>query len=217
VTCGATDRARGALNRRAILSDGNASLGDFFFDWRRLMPVENGAKHRFRSRLEKGLGSEINNQPEEKHVESDVTVLMGRLVRAPVIRNNGSKMGFFTSPAIVATATKRRSPGRNRVCRVQVYWRLDRRAGASARRETWSWWRAACALKPGNQPSTVPLNHDSRVYAPKSNLRAPGMPAAFLSASLTDVTKTARQWDAVFAMRVHPELLGKYTAAECCR
>jgi hypothetical protein len=33
-----------------------------------------------------------------------------------------------------------------------------------------------------------------------------------LSASLTDVTKTARQWDAVFAMRVHPELLGKYTA-----
>ena len=32
-----------------------------------------------------------------------------------------------------------------------------------------------------------------------------------LSASLTDVTKTARQWDAVFAMRVHPELLGKYT------
>jgi hypothetical protein len=29
---------------------------------------------------------------------------------------------------------------------------------------------------------------------------------------LTDVTKTARQWDAVFAMRVHPELLGKYTA-----
>jgi hypothetical protein len=28
---------------------------------------------------------------------------------------------------------------------------------------------------------------------------------------LTDVTKTARQWDAVFAMRVHPELLGKYT------
>jgi hypothetical protein len=33
-----------------------------------------------------------------------------------------------------------------------------------------------------------------------------------LSASLTDVTKTARQWDAVFAMRVHSELLGKYTA-----
>jgi len=33
-----------------------------------------------------------------------------------------------------------------------------------------------------------------------------------LSASLTDVTKTARQWDAVFAMRVHPDLLGKYTA-----
>jgi hypothetical protein len=33
-----------------------------------------------------------------------------------------------------------------------------------------------------------------------------------LSATLTDVTKTARQWDAVFAMRVHPELLGKYTA-----
>jgi hypothetical protein len=32
-----------------------------------------------------------------------------------------------------------------------------------------------------------------------------------LKASLTDVTKTARQWDAVFAMRVHPELLGKYT------
>jgi hypothetical protein len=33
-----------------------------------------------------------------------------------------------------------------------------------------------------------------------------------LKASLTDVTKTARQWDAVFAMRVHPELLGKYAA-----
>ena len=32
-----------------------------------------------------------------------------------------------------------------------------------------------------------------------------------LKASLTDVTKTARQWDAIFAMRVHPELLGKYT------
>ena len=32
-----------------------------------------------------------------------------------------------------------------------------------------------------------------------------------LSASLTDVTKTARQWDAVFALRVHPELLGRYT------
>ena len=25
----------------------------------------------------------------------NVTVLMGRLVRAPIIRNNGSKMGFF--------------------------------------------------------------------------------------------------------------------------
>jgi len=38
------------------------------------------------------------------------------------------------------------------------------------------------------------------------------MPRRALSASLTNVTKTARQWDAVFAMRVHSELLGKYTA-----
>ena len=35
-----------------------------------------------------------------------------------------------------------------------------------------------------------------------------------LKASLTDVTETARQWDAVFAMRVHPELLVKYTAPD---
>jgi hypothetical protein len=32
-----------------------------------------------------------------------------------------------------------------------------------------------------------------------------------LKASLTDVTRTARQWDATYAMRVSADLLGKYT------
>jgi hypothetical protein len=32
--------------------------------------------------------------------------------------------------------------------------------------------------------------------------------------SLADVTETAREWDAVFAMRVYPELLEKYTAPD---
>ena len=32
-----------------------------------------------------------------------------------------------------------------------------------------------------------------------------------LKASLTDVTETARRWNATFAMCVHSELLGKYT------
>jgi single stranded DNA-binding protein len=59
-------------------------------------PLENGVKHRFRSRLEKGPGSKIKQSTRKKSMSNlNITVLMGRLVRAPIIRNNGSKMGFF--------------------------------------------------------------------------------------------------------------------------
>jgi hypothetical protein len=50
-------------------------------------------------------------------------------------------------------------------------------------------------------------------FMPKNRMfERPKRRRCSLKISSTDVTKTARQWDAVFAMRVHPELLGKYTA-----
>ena len=49
-------------------------------------------------------------------------------------------------------------------------------------------------------------------FMPKNRIfERPDCRRRSLKLPLTDVTKTARQWDAVFAMRVHPELLGKYT------
>jgi hypothetical protein len=59
-------------------------------------PLENAAEHRFKAGSRKGRAAKSNNQPERKSMSNlNVTVLMGRLVRAPIIRNNGSKMGFF--------------------------------------------------------------------------------------------------------------------------
>ena len=52
--CPSTD----VLLNRAILSDGKCEFGDFS-SMAALHPLENGVKHRFRSRLEKGPGSKI--------------------------------------------------------------------------------------------------------------------------------------------------------------
>jgi single stranded DNA-binding protein len=58
--------------------------------------LENAAEHRFEAGSRKGRAATSNNQPERKSMSNlNVTVLMGRLVRDPIIRNNGSKMGFF--------------------------------------------------------------------------------------------------------------------------
>jgi len=71
-------------------------VGRFFFDWRRLILSKTVPNTDFEAGSRKGWAAKSNNQPERKSMSNlNVTVLMGRLVRAPVIRNNGSKMGFF--------------------------------------------------------------------------------------------------------------------------
>ena len=37
-----------------------------------------------------------------------------------------------------------------------------------------------------------------------------------LRLSLTDVSRTARQWGFPFALRIHPEILSRYTLAHIC-
>ncbi len=75
--------------------EGNAS-SVVFFDWRGLILSKTVSNTDFEAGSRKGRAAKSNNQPERKSMSNlNVTVLMGRLVRAPIIRNNGSKMGFF--------------------------------------------------------------------------------------------------------------------------
>jgi hypothetical protein len=67
-------------------------------------------------------------------------------------------------------------------------------------------WEKPTSLQKHHSTTNPEFNPKNRIFErPECRQRS-------LKASLTDVTKTARQWDAVFAMRVHPELLGKYAA-----
>jgi single stranded DNA-binding protein len=69
----------------------------FFFGWRRLILSKMPSNTNFEAGPRKGRTVKLNNQPERKSMSNlNVTVLMGRLVRDPIIRNNGSKMGFFS-------------------------------------------------------------------------------------------------------------------------
>jgi single-stranded DNA-binding protein len=61
----------------------------FFFDWRRLILSKTASNTDFEAGSRKGRAAKSNNQPERKCMSNlNVTVLMGRLVRAPIIRNN---------------------------------------------------------------------------------------------------------------------------------
>jgi hypothetical protein len=67
------------------------------------------------------------------------------------------------------------------------------------------------------KPTSLQKHHSTTIpeFMPKNRIfERPDCRRRSLKVSLTDVTKTAWQWDAVFAMRVHPELLGKYTAPD---
>ena len=99
-------------------------------------PLENAVEHKFRSRLEKGPGSKMKQSTrKKKHVESERHCADG----APCSRPDYSKQRLQDGILLhrEQSSLPRQSgcrPRGNRVCRVQVFWRLDRRAGASPER-----------------------------------------------------------------------------------
>jgi len=180
-------RAPRGAEQAGDLSDGNAS-SLMFLRLRRLIlskTVPNTISRPARERA--GQQNQIINQ-KEKACESERHCADGRLVRAPIIRNNAPRWDSFTSPAIVATATKRRSPKKKpRLSRASVL-ELDRRAGASPeRRLVMVEGRLRTETRKSASNSTSQPRFPS--LCPKIESSSAGMPTAFLSATLTDVIK----------------------------
>jgi hypothetical protein len=67
------------------------------------------------------------------------------------------------------------------------------------------------------KPTSPQKHHSTTIpeFMPKNRIfERPECGRRSSKVSLADVTETAREWDAVFAMRVYPELLEKYTAPD---